>query len=444
MTRGPVFSIGGIPVRVDPSFLLVVVLLGLLGPIELLVPWVLVVTISVLIHELGHAVAFRSFGHAASVQLYGFGGLTTGARLTPGRNLVVSLAGPVTGIVALGVPAVLVERADLVTDPYWQLVVTLVVWVNVFWSLLNLLPVLPLDGGNVTQALIQLATGRDSERPARIISIAFAGAAALLALAYGLLFGVVFAGIFVALNWSALGRERQQQSAAVLARGQRALVAGDTRGAIESGEGVLAGGAGNDTSAAALELQIWAWLAEGNVANARLTAARYPPNRQPSSTLRGALALVEGRHDEGVALLTYGFVHEPAGPDKLFAAITAARVGQIVPLAGELLAMADGRGVDSTALLTSLLHHAGWFDAAAAVGDVLYRDGRAPRARTAYNVACSLARAGHRHEALGWLRVALEQGWDDPGRLTSDEDLAGVRALPEFVQLRGLLPRAQA
>ncbi len=49
-------------------------------------------------------------------------------------------------------------------------------WINVGWSVLNLLPILPLDGGNVTLSLLDLATKGRGRRPAEIISIVAAGA----------------------------------------------------------------------------------------------------------------------------------------------------------------------------------------------------------------------------------------------------------------------------
>ncbi len=90
--RGLAFRIGDIPVRVDTTFW---VIMGLFGvqratvgggiDIALVVEWIVLVFVGILVHELGHAVAFRSFGRTPSVVLYGMGGLTSAAGgLTPG------------------------------------------------------------------------------------------------------------------------------------------------------------------------------------------------------------------------------------------------------------------------------------------------------------------------------------------------------------------------
>jgi hypothetical protein len=72
-------KIFGIPVKVDPFFLLVVGFLGY-GRIEqpvFLVEWIVVVLFSILIHELGHAFTVRAFGLSPKIELYGMGGLTS-------------------------------------------------------------------------------------------------------------------------------------------------------------------------------------------------------------------------------------------------------------------------------------------------------------------------------------------------------------------------------
>ena len=62
MARGPRLQVAGIPVRIEPTFFLVLVLLGLPQPWFHVVSWVVIATASVLLHELGHAVAFRAYG----------------------------------------------------------------------------------------------------------------------------------------------------------------------------------------------------------------------------------------------------------------------------------------------------------------------------------------------------------------------------------------------
>lgn len=195
------FTVTGIPVRVLPTFFLFVVIMGLGFPMERLVIWIVVVFVSILLHELGHAVAYRAFGVQPSVVIHGFGGLTFGRSLSTGRDLVVSLAGPAAGF-ALGVPVLLLadSLAPPTADPLLRFVVSMIAFVNIFWGVINLLPVLPLDGGHATVALTSLLLRRDTTRGVRVVSIIVAILVALVALERGAVFLTVLFGLFAFTN----------------------------------------------------------------------------------------------------------------------------------------------------------------------------------------------------------------------------------------------------
>src|SRR6202011_2917389 len=96
------FALFGIPVRVHPMFWLMAVLLGAnmtAGRPDLMFFWVLAVFLSILVHELGHALVIRSFGSQPWITLYGMGGLASHAatRTDPGTHILISLAGPGAG-----------------------------------------------------------------------------------------------------------------------------------------------------------------------------------------------------------------------------------------------------------------------------------------------------------------------------------------------------------
>jgi len=143
------FRLGPFPVVVEPTFWLLSLFLAS-GLSWLSLAWAAIVFASVLVHELGHAVAARRFGSPASIRLYALGGLTSYRQL-PSRKqrILVSLAGPGAGFV-LGL---LVLALHLLLPPArpWALSVTVraLLWVNFGWGVVNLLPVPPLDGGQV-------------------------------------------------------------------------------------------------------------------------------------------------------------------------------------------------------------------------------------------------------------------------------------------------------
>ena len=165
------FKVGTIPVVVEPWFWLTGLMLNmreLQGPRIAL--WLLVFFVSVLVHELGHALATHAFGARASIRLHSFGGATQ-----PSRAL------------SRFVP-------DLPPLAYWT--VERLMIVNFFWGVMNLLPIPPLDGGHVMLSVF----GRRHERAARIVGVAVAGVAVVYGLTAGQPFLAVLFGFLAFQN----------------------------------------------------------------------------------------------------------------------------------------------------------------------------------------------------------------------------------------------------
>jgi membrane-associated protease RseP (regulator of RpoE activity) len=94
------------------------------------------------------------------------GGLTHGeGRLTPVESIAVSLAGPFTALFLLGLPALWLEKNGSISGADARAILSQVIWINVGWSVLNLLPIPLLDGGHLMYYLIEIAKGKPvSER----------------------------------------------------------------------------------------------------------------------------------------------------------------------------------------------------------------------------------------------------------------------------------------
>jgi Zn-dependent protease len=168
------FRLGPFPVVVEPTFWF----LGLVGfgASWLSVAWVAVAFVSVLVHELGHALAARRFGSSASIRLYALGGLTFHEHL-PNRThrILISFAGPAAGFV-LGLLVLAVHfllPPEYERPPALAFVVDALLYINFTWGVVNLLPVPPLDGGHVFEE----AVGPRRKLLAAQVG-AFAGAAA--------------------------------------------------------------------------------------------------------------------------------------------------------------------------------------------------------------------------------------------------------------------------
>jgi Zn-dependent protease len=197
------FNLVGIPVRVHPLFWLIALLLGSSsgGILQLLI-WVLVVFVSILIHELGHALAMRHHGQSSQVILHMMGGLTVpeqvswgggwaNVALSPSQEIFISLAGPGAGFLFAGfvIGGVIVSGGSIIMGTLLGFIpmpamvdlpiggsilnpfVITLLWVNIFWGLINLMPVYPLDGGNVARYMLLKADPRDGIRKSLWVSV---------------------------------------------------------------------------------------------------------------------------------------------------------------------------------------------------------------------------------------------------------------------------------
>ncbi|MFN2608650.1 MAG: site-2 protease family protein [Acidimicrobiales bacterium] len=442
MSAGVSFSLFGIPVRIDPSFFLIAALLGLGGGTATFVAtWVTVVFVSVLLHELGHAVAFRVYGQQPRILLQGMGGLTSGSGpLAPGRDIAVSLAGPLTGLVLLGLPAWWLQHSAGPAST-WDTVLRAVVFVNVAWSGVNLLPVLPLDGGRVSASLLRRLRGADGERAAYVVSIAVAAAAGVYAYSLGYTFGALFALFFVAQNYSSLKQDRARTRQAPLVAGYQALVRNDLGTAVAEADRVLAGQPPPDVAASAVELKAWAGFCSGGAAAASSALAAMPAGVTTNGFLTGALALDAGRTTEGLDQVADAFRRSQWGPWSVIVAEAVARLGLVGELA-DRLQQAPGTGVEALASFQAHLHAAGRFPESAFVGQRAFDAGPERPAHVAYDVACSWARAGKPDDALGWLERAADAGLADPALLDADADLAPLRSTARYLAVRSRMVAA--
>lgn len=210
------FSLFGIPVRVIAWFWLTAVILGFssvqLGP-EYLLAWVAIVFVSILVHELGHALVAAAFGYPPRILLYHFGGL---AMFSPGynysqmRSILISLAGPGAGFLFAGLIYVLLRAG--VIGPFGQgisvplFAVSQLLFVNIWWGLLNLLPVLPLDGGNICRDFCTSINPRRGERWATIIALITAVGVAAFAFQTGQQYIAILFGFMAYQNYEMLQR----------------------------------------------------------------------------------------------------------------------------------------------------------------------------------------------------------------------------------------------
>ncbi len=188
----------GIPVRISPWFWLGSAVIGWSfadgwaresrGSLNVgmaLLIWIGVVLVSIIAHEFGHAFAFRFYGIHSHVVLYQFGGIAVPdgsldfsrrVRLGSVQQIVVSGAGPaaslIVGFLCVGLiyaghyalhnplpfirPMNFMEEGSRIPSVTAQATLNAILFVNIGWALMNLLPIYPLDGGQISRAMFTL------------------------------------------------------------------------------------------------------------------------------------------------------------------------------------------------------------------------------------------------------------------------------------------------
>ncbi|MBL9131184.1 MAG: hypothetical protein JNG86_08300 [Verrucomicrobiaceae bacterium] len=177
------FTLFGFPILIHWMFWLNTALMG--GALSASSPeafrgvigWVIAVLVSITIHELGHAFAMRGFGdHRVGIVLYAFGGYAQGSQLyTRAQDIQLTAAGPGLQI-ACGLAVGWAMTIWRIPNLWLRDVCDAFTVVSIFWALLNLVPILPLDGGRLCAAFL------GKIRTALIISLVSAIAIALSSL----------------------------------------------------------------------------------------------------------------------------------------------------------------------------------------------------------------------------------------------------------------------
>lgn len=439
------FTVFGIPVRVDLSFLVVAVLLGLSSSRDpvLLILWVAIVFVSVLWHELGHAFLSRAFGATPRIELYAMGGLTSYpslAAIGPGRDILISLAGPAFGLLLGGLVWAAAQAALIpLEQPVAQAIVLNLLWVNVGWGILNLVPMLPLDGGRVMEGLLNAATRGRGEAPALVISLLVAVAAAVAAYRTGLTWAALLAVFFGANNLMSLQRRRDatrhEDYGARLADAYRLLRERDLAGASATASRVLAKALDGAIRVRAAYLHMWTQLLQGQAGDAAETIEQNELDRRVEQLQEGDAYRALGGAGRAAELLQRAFDAKPSDATGALLARALIGAGRLDDAVGLVAGPRAGTvGAFTNAYVGQALFDAQRYDEAATVGGRLFE--LQPHPSTGLSLARICARAGRREEALTWISRAVDAGFSDLAGLESDEDLGALRGTARFEEIR--------
>lgn len=169
-------SLFGIPLFIDPSWFIILAFLifrngltwqdkypnwGMMITYGAAAAMALLLFASVLLHELGHSLVARSQGiKVNSITLFLFGGVASidQESKTPGQAFQVAIAGPAVSFILFAMLGAILVAVPDQSNPV-SVMASNLAFVNLFLGLFNLLPGLPLDGGQILKAAVWKATG---------------------------------------------------------------------------------------------------------------------------------------------------------------------------------------------------------------------------------------------------------------------------------------------
>jgi Zn-dependent protease len=441
-------KIFGIPVKVQPFFLLVVGFLGYSRnlPFEFIVEWVIVVFISILAHEFGHALTVRAFGMSPQILIYGFGGMTSWTDekdVSPPKHIAISLAGPFAGFLFGGVVYLSnIALPDLFADHLGRVTYRDLLWVNWGWGIFNLLPVLPLDGGNVAYTIEQWVTKKHRGVITRVISLLVAGGVGLWALSIEQLWVVFLMALFAMNNGRALlqlFQTNQDESVRPLLDQARDAVKNDDGAtAVQLAKEAKKSAHSQEVEEEAQRILLIGLILVGEIEQAKKEADRLQAVYGHTALLRALAGFERDQLPRAVPVIEYSYPTSPSPELNYTFADVLIAAGRLRE-ASELIARQQNPGyaAASYVALQTAAFNSGEFDLSSEAGRQALERKKDPA--IAYNIACAEARAGRADEALAWIERAVEIGYRDVEAMVSDSDLETLRSRPEFEAICGKL-----
>lgn len=373
---------GPIPIQIFPFFWILIAIIGWINSFTFTGTfiWAAIIFFSVLIHEFGHALTAVAFGQRARIQLVGMGGVTQreGPRLKLWKEFLIVLNGPLAGFLLFVIAYQLREILDFHDHSKHLLsyALNITIWANFFWTIINLLPIYPLDGGHLLRIILESIFGMRGIKASLLISC-------LLSTAIGVFFflfqAIVAGALFLLLAfesyraWKSSLYMTSQDQDDTLVKTLREAEQEMNQGQAESAKEKLH--------------SIRQSTGEGML---YLTATEYLAN----------LYYREGKFKEAYELLN--------------------------PIETSLSS-------EALLLLHQLAYHNRDYRATVSLGDRTYQ--AYPNYETALINASSYALLGEADPAIGWLQRAIEDGFPDPKSLFAKKEFDSIRHNMKFQDL---------
>jgi Zn-dependent protease len=444
-------KIFGIPTKVEPSFLVLSLFLAANRGLNLLLllEWLVIVFISVLVHELGHALVARRFGLSPQITLYSMGGLTSWSEVTeigPPKHLAISLAGPAAGFLLGGVlflVAPMVLRAvpsELLTVAYQDLL-----WVNIGWGVFNLFPILPLDGGHVLLTLERWLTKKRDQIISHVISLLAALTITYFALTERF-FWVAILGIWFA--WSnatflsdRLRASRDKRLVPRLEEAHKTMTAGEFDAALNITSEIRKKALTEWVRREASRLHIFIFIKQTRYEEAEKELTKFYGLFGPDHYLQGILSYEKHEMSQAIPDLKKAFDESPdyqVGLVLSQALMAEKRYADVLELCGHEVMSEAVLPLSINLQIDAFENHD--FEIAGRAGALAYEKKADPN--VAYNAGCAFARACDSAQSLLWLERAIASGFNDRDLMATDSDLEAIRSEPGFDDILGRISRS--
>ncbi len=469
------FRLFGVPVEIQVGFWVTAFVLGLRHlrnptlPKVAIAVWIAVVLVSILAHELGHAFALKRHKIQPEIALHWMGGTTSWRMLLPlsrPARIVVSLAGPFAGFAiagaiygtAVAAPGLFERLPDLAIWMLGQLIE-----VNLYWGVINLIPVLPFDGGHV----LEHALGPKRERTAALVSLIIGGVVALYFLLGENIWGAVIFGMGAAQSyqrWRGEGPattsmpaqpsrpaprapDLSPTAARLLREAKEALADEHLDRAAALAKEILAGEppapglpaepAPPAAAHAALEVIAWTHLLAGRVDEAAAVLDAVRRIQPADRALVGAV--LHARRDLAAARKVLEAARAE-GDDRKEIVGPLIQIlleqGEVARAAAIAFDIVESLSEEDARRMAALAFEGGAFSWSARLYEAVFA--RRGRGDDAYDAARALAQGGEHDRAIELLRRAVEAGFSDRARAWSDAALSALRAEPG---MEAVLPR---
>lgn len=414
---------------------------GRLNVPALMVEWFLVVTFSILIHELGHALTGKYFGLKPAISFHGLGGLTWWIEAKPTRpwqDLLISLAGVCAGF-CFALIIYFAKPLFFLTDS-WLLIVTYedLLWVNVGWGIFNLLPMLPLDGGHAFGAVERWVTNRADCFYTEVVSLLVAIGIALWALNAKFVWIAFICGWCAITSGTALWQRFQKWRDESLQEAVNQAQQHIEQENYKAAQNIL------------LDVKSKAYSDAAKQKIAHLLIVSYI-NAEDYEKAEEGLRIFEILYGKNDYLAGWLYFKQGKMPQavihfqSVFESTSSTDVGVLLyhSLAGAQR-FKEALAICSNSILTEVridllahLQHTAFmnndFETSAEAGGQAFAI--QPDPQVAFNIACALARSAKISEGLEWIARAVEAGFNDYVALMNDNDLEALHSASEFEEI---------